>query len=332
MSLGGLQCPFGVLPLPLRRGRVARPLPSLPRESSASRSIFILEAESRSKTLRRVSTRDPPGGVSRLIFFSASSIAAAVASAAHLPASSFGAGGVSLTLLLQPGLLGLHGPELRLSLGLLLDDSSSNGLDGFPLGLAPMPSALPPSWRWPPGRRGLCEQLPDPAASASRLSWAAAVSRTAAAVSAAEMATTAEVWIAMRCSIRTLSSCMIRTASSTALFCCAARCLATCTLRGTLQIRSHARGTSRRRFLATRLLLLAEGPDRDRLPLWADSTSLLWPARFSCSRGWGLALDLQATARKAPRAASPWWCPPLPGFSPADLFVEVRAEVADYRL
>ena len=82
----GLRALLGVFPLPLRRGRVARLLPSLLRESSASRSIFILEAESPSKSLRRVSTRDPPGGVSRWIFLSASSMAAAVASAARLSA------------------------------------------------------------------------------------------------------------------------------------------------------------------------------------------------------------------------------------------------------
>ena len=82
----------GVCPLPLRRGRVVGPRPSLLRESSATRSIFILEAGSPSKNLRSVSTRDPLRGVSLRIFLSASSMAAAVASVARVSASSWARG------------------------------------------------------------------------------------------------------------------------------------------------------------------------------------------------------------------------------------------------
>ena len=87
--LRGPRALLGVFPLPLQWGRMLRPLRPLLRESSASRSIFILETESPSKSLPRVSTRDPPGGVSRWIFLSASSKAVWVASAAPLSTSSW---------------------------------------------------------------------------------------------------------------------------------------------------------------------------------------------------------------------------------------------------
>ena len=82
----GLRGLSGVFPLPfLRRRAVVLPLPLLPVSASSS---FILEEASPSKSLRRVSTRDPPGGVSWRSLASASSIAAAVAAAARASASS----------------------------------------------------------------------------------------------------------------------------------------------------------------------------------------------------------------------------------------------------
>ena len=86
VSTAGLRGLSGVFPLPfLRRWAVGPLLPLLPVSASSS---VILEEASPSKSFRRVSTRDPPGGVSRRSLASASSIAAAVAAAARLSASS----------------------------------------------------------------------------------------------------------------------------------------------------------------------------------------------------------------------------------------------------
>ena len=78
--------PLGGLPLALPPSMGGGPLlPLLPVSASSS---VILEEASPSKSFRRVSTRDPPGGVSRRSLASASSIAAAVAAAARASASS----------------------------------------------------------------------------------------------------------------------------------------------------------------------------------------------------------------------------------------------------
>ena len=77
--------PLGVFPLPfLRRWAVGPLLPLLPVSASSS---VILEEASPSKSFRRVSTRDPPGGVSRRSLASGSSIPATVAAAARTSAS-----------------------------------------------------------------------------------------------------------------------------------------------------------------------------------------------------------------------------------------------------
>ena len=84
----GLRDLSGVFPLPFHRRWAVGPLLPLLPVSTSSGSSAILEEASPSNSLRRVSTRDPPGGVSRRSLASASSIAAAVAAAARLSASS----------------------------------------------------------------------------------------------------------------------------------------------------------------------------------------------------------------------------------------------------
>ena len=84
----GLCALSGVFPLPLLCGWVVGLLFPLLPVSSSPRSSFILEEASLSKSFRKGSTLDPPGGLSRLSLASASSIAAAVAATARLTASS----------------------------------------------------------------------------------------------------------------------------------------------------------------------------------------------------------------------------------------------------
>ena len=79
-----------------------------------------------------MSTQDPPGGVSRRIFLSPSSISAAVASATRLSASLL-ARAVPIPLLQQPSLLRIQGPEHRLGLGFLLGNFMSRLLNGLQL-------------------------------------------------------------------------------------------------------------------------------------------------------------------------------------------------------
>ena len=57
----GLRARSGVFPLPLLRRWAVGPLSPLLPVSSSSRSSFILEEASPSKSFRRVSTLDPPG-------------------------------------------------------------------------------------------------------------------------------------------------------------------------------------------------------------------------------------------------------------------------------
>ena len=177
------------------------------RYSSVSRPMFILEAESSSKSLRRMSTRDPPGGVARSVFLSASSIATAVAPAAYLSAPFWARAGSrsrsccsqafsASRALISASVLALSSATfcravLMASCFVALA-SSLTSARSFALGLSAMPS--PP----PPGQHRILRAAAafHRAASASPLSRGAATSRTAAAVSAAVMAATAEAWLA----------------------------------------------------------------------------------------------------------------------------------------
>ena len=180
----GLRGLSGVFPLPfLRRRAVVPPLPLLP-VSASSRAI--LEEASPSKSFRRVSTRDAPGGVSRRSLASASSIAAAVAAAARASASSraraasasraccsraFCASNAASSASVlafssatfrraasMASFLAASSWALAVASAWALSSASLFALSGqAPL---PAPSPRPPCRQWPPASGGLPRRLP----------------------------------------------------------------------------------------------------------------------------------------------------------------------------
>ena len=207
----------GSSPCPCGRGQLAGPLPSLLRESCATRLILILEAGSLSQNLRRVSTWDPPAGVLRPIFLPASSIAAAVASAARFSGSSWAPAacrscGCCCRAFCASRALS---SALVLAVSLATFRHAVSMASRFAASAWAFISACFCTLAWARAgsnaftsasflataswvaRASGAAAPSSAAASASRLSQAAATSHAAAAVSGANLAATAKAWIAI---------------------------------------------------------------------------------------------------------------------------------------